>query len=141
MSKSHSIGGLLGALLLCCAPAVAQVILSVGGASLAQDGAEDAYVAMEKSVVSLSARANVGDTVGVLAVALDKYGQPDYSTVVLLLVDSNSSTGAVSGLFQIPTGLAGMSFQLIGAALTVDGDLSIHAVTLTIALHQDANSV
>jgi hypothetical protein len=127
--KSHSIKVLIGVLMLCCAPAVAQVAVGVHGGSLNADGA---IVVAETSWVGLTARANQGDTIGILVVPIDPSGVVDESAVLLLMIDGASKTGNLTGSFVVPKGLAGMSFKVIAGALTVDGDLSFATATVVV---------
>jgi hypothetical protein len=124
MNKSHSIQVLLGVLMLCCTPALAQVNLNIVGSQVDADGV---YVVAEASEVFVHVLGAPSDTVALMAAPIDKNG-PDYSAVTLLMVGSYS----ISGAFQIPKGLAGMSFQIIAASLNADGDVTVSLATMTV---------
>jgi hypothetical protein len=135
MIKSQSIKVLLGLLVLCCAPAAAQVALNVHGGSLSPDGS---IIVTETSWVSLTARANVGDTIGILVAPVDPSGVVDESAILLLMFDGASRTGNLTGNFQVPKGLLGMSFQIVAGSINVDGEISFATATVRVASSADA---
>jgi hypothetical protein len=52
--------------------------------------------------------------------------------LVMLMLESNSPSGAIARNFEIPAGLAGRSFQIIGAALAQDGTLTFEIAIVRI---------
>jgi hypothetical protein len=135
MIKSQSIKVLLGVLMLCCAPAVAQVSLGIHGGSLDADGT---IFVTEGSSIGVSARANPGDAIGVLVVPMDAAVQGDDPAVVVLMLDLKSASGKLSGQFVVPKGLEGVSFQVVAGALNVDGEISLAMATVMVVSSADA---
>jgi hypothetical protein len=114
---------LLAALTL-AAPALAAippaVLIRIGGAELV---AENHYLAIEQATVSIAVTAKPGDTIWLLASSLDASGEPNDTTVIMLMLGT-AQDGQLSGDFVIPAGTAGQSFQLEAHAMNATGEIS-----------------
>jgi hypothetical protein len=139
--NSNTTRALLGILVLCCAPALASVPEEGLQISGAERVGENAYLATEGTFVTLAFRAHPGDAIWVFAAALDDSGQPDYSDILTLMADRGSKTGMLSGAFQVPKGLAGRKFQIVGLALNADGDILVDEALMKIVAPQPVNDV
>jgi hypothetical protein len=118
--------------LVCSAPAAAIIPpagLQVGGAEWA---GQNAYIAVEGSLISLAFRAEPGDAMGLFAIPVTEAAMADYPPIITLALNMNSTTGVLAGVFQVPNGLAGQSFEVVAASLNVDGQLTLERVTMRI---------
>jgi hypothetical protein len=116
MLNSNAIRGLC-ALMICCAAALAserpQVTLRIGAELIGPNH----YLVHEKTMVTVKVDANEGDLIAVFAMALDEFGRPDKSAVLLLLL-VESKDGGARGDFWIPGGLGGQSFAVAAIAIS-----------------------
>jgi hypothetical protein len=117
---------LLGTLVLCSLPVFAatassgdEVGLKLGGAKM-----DDAthYAAATGSVVSVHVDADPYDLVWVFAVAVDQWGEPNYSAILTLALEETKK-GDMVLFFEIPKALEGMTFQIIALAQDAKGDI------------------
>ena len=135
MNESRKFVPLLGLLAVLCSPALASINpggLLIRGA--VQTGPGE-FTATEGDVVSLELRGAPSDLLWVFAAALDKAGEADYSNLLTLLLDRHSATGAVSGQFVIPHGLAGKAFTIVAVSWPLEGD-SIMAEKVTMKIRE-----
>jgi hypothetical protein len=118
---------LLGTLVLCCSPVFAstaspdEVRIRIGGGELV---APNHYQVSAGEVVDLAVQAAPGSMIYCFAVAADDWGEPDYSGILTLFLET-APNGTLSASFVIPEELRGRIFYL--TAVAADSKGGIHS--------------
>lgn len=96
------------------------VTVRVGGAELV---GVSHYLMAEGALVSIAVNAKPGDTIWLVAASVDKAGEADDTTVILLMLGV-ARDGQLSGDFVVPRGFAGQSFELQAHAMNRNGEIA-----------------
>lgn len=119
MFNSKLSRAVLGVLVLACAPAMGTIPPAAGAYTikLRFGGMEqigpDHYRVAAGSVVTVEARAGLGDFILVMATTIGASGDPDKANASPLLA-APAPLGTLSGAFKVPQAFAGKSF-MVGA--------------------------
>jgi hypothetical protein len=110
--------------LMVAVPAMAAIPPSV---TVRIGGAEELglyhFQVREGDLISISAAANPGDAMWVVAFPIQPTGEIDYSIGALLMWDRRAATGTVASDFEVPKELAAKSFAIVAFAQSADAKL------------------